>query len=104
MTPDMQERDRKAHDYVCTRFPNALEITHQESFKAGWDACASSAEDIVECLKRVDRTINSSPCECCDQGYDYRPCTCFDYLAEMEELRKSVPAALSSWASRNGGK
>lgn len=91
MTPDMQERDRKAHDYVCTRFPNALEITHQESFKAGWDACASAVEGLVKALEKLTMY-----------------CPAEDKHGTEEDCRvygcKEGRAALSSWAARIGGK
>lgn len=59
--------------------------------------------DYKRLLKKLDRANNSEPCEVCDRGIEGMTCTCWDYLATMNELRKEIPDTLAKYA-RQGDK
>ncbi len=57
-TEQLAEWKRKrAEKYVCTQFPNALEVTHAETFQAGIDA----AMELGRALGRLDELNEIAP-------------------------------------------
>ena len=53
-------------------------------------------------IERVNRAINSPKCECCDEGLEASPCTCWDYLDAMDALKKELPVYLAAHPKEGG--
>jgi hypothetical protein len=87
-------RDRGAEEHL--KKTDYYSCDEGMAYKAGFDALSPLLIKAVEQLHRVDYVINDRPCDCCDRGFESSPCTCFDYLAAMEELRRKIPEALAA--------